>query len=197
MNFLAHAYLSFNHPEILVGNMISDFVKGKKKFGYSKGIQQGIHLHRQIDNFTDTHEATREARTFLKPAVGLYSGAFVDVAYDRFLANDKSEFTEVLLQRHTARTYAVLNEYLEVLPPVFSAMLPHMENKNWLYNYRSLSGIQRSFEGVAKRASYLHSSTEVFGLFQEHYLLLQKCYNEFFPFVKAFTILELEHLNPS
>ena len=31
MNYLAHAYLSFNDPEILVGNMISDFVKGKKK----------------------------------------------------------------------------------------------------------------------------------------------------------------------
>ncbi len=34
MNYLAHAYLSFNDPEILVGNMISDFVKGKKKFDY-------------------------------------------------------------------------------------------------------------------------------------------------------------------
>lgn len=30
MNYLAHAYLSFDEPEILVGNMISDFVKGKK-----------------------------------------------------------------------------------------------------------------------------------------------------------------------
>lgn len=34
MNYLAHAYLSFNDPEILVGNLISDFVKGKKKFDY-------------------------------------------------------------------------------------------------------------------------------------------------------------------
>jgi len=30
MNYLAHAYLSFDHEEILVGNLISDFVKGKK-----------------------------------------------------------------------------------------------------------------------------------------------------------------------
>ncbi|MBK7121978.1 MAG: hypothetical protein IPH68_03715 [Chitinophagaceae bacterium] len=29
MNYLAHAYLSFNDPEILLGNMISDYIKGK------------------------------------------------------------------------------------------------------------------------------------------------------------------------
>lgn len=30
MNYLAHAFLSFNHQPILTGNMISDFVKGKQ-----------------------------------------------------------------------------------------------------------------------------------------------------------------------
>ena len=30
MNYLAHAYLSFGDPGILTGNMISDFVKGKR-----------------------------------------------------------------------------------------------------------------------------------------------------------------------
>jgi acyl carrier protein phosphodiesterase len=43
MNYLAHAYLSFNDPEILVGNMISDFVKGKKKFD-SPRYQAGSHF---------------------------------------------------------------------------------------------------------------------------------------------------------
>ena len=57
MNFLAHAYLSFNEPEIWVGNMISDFVKGQKKLEYPEGIQTGIQIHRNIDEFTDTHES--------------------------------------------------------------------------------------------------------------------------------------------
>src|SRR3954454_5971388 len=116
MNFLAHSYLSFNHPEILVGNMISDFVKGRKKFNYSSGIQQGIHLHRQIDTFTDEHATTKEARQFLKPAVGLYSGAFVDVAYDHFLANDTNEFTDTSLRHQAANTYNILSSYYDVLP---------------------------------------------------------------------------------
>jgi acyl carrier protein phosphodiesterase len=76
MNYLAHAYLSFNEPEILAGNMISDFVKGKKKFDYSLTIQQGIALHRAIDQFTDFHPVTQEAKSYFKKDYRLYSGAF-------------------------------------------------------------------------------------------------------------------------
>jgi len=64
MNYLAHAYLSFNVPSILVGNMISDFVKGSSKLGYPVSIQKGIMLHRDIDAFTDTHPATAKAKDF-------------------------------------------------------------------------------------------------------------------------------------
>ena len=62
MNYLAHAYLSFNIPEILVGNLISDFVKGKRKLDYPPGIRTGITLHRAIDTFTDTHPAIRDVK---------------------------------------------------------------------------------------------------------------------------------------
>jgi len=194
MNFLAHAYLSFNHSEILVGNMISDFVKGKKKFNYPSGIQQGIMLHRQIDAFTDAHEATKEAAKFLKPAVGLYAGAFVDVVYDHFLANDINEFTDASLYNCTISTYDILAKHYEILPAAFQSMLPYMQSQNWLYNYKSLTGTKRSFDGVVRRASYLYSSNEVFDLFQQHYTSLQTCYNAFFPSLKAFSISQVELL---
>ena len=85
--------------------MISDFVKGKKKFEFSQGIQKGISLHRAIDVFTDEHPATKEAKQYLKAAVGLYSGAFVDVVYDHFLASDEKEFSDSNLQTFSAQTY--------------------------------------------------------------------------------------------
>lgn len=194
MNFLAHAFLSFNHPEILVGNMISDFVKGRKKFDYSEGVQQGITLHRYIDMFTDEHEVTKEAKKYLKPAVGLYAGAFVDVAYDHFLANDPNQFTDASLHDEAKNTYSILWKYNEVLPVKFQNMLPFMQAQNWLYNYKSLTGTQNSFGGVVRRASYLYSSIEVFNLFQKHYYSLQKCYTDFFPFVKEFSILQFKQL---
>ena len=68
MNYLAHAYLSFGEPDILIGNMISDFIKGKKQFDYLLPVQKGIQLHRAIDEFTDFHAVTKEAKQLLKPA---------------------------------------------------------------------------------------------------------------------------------
>jgi len=81
MNFLAHAYLSFEMPEILVGNLISDFVKGRKKFDYSLPIQHGISLHRSIDHFTDTHPVTAEAKSLFKADYRLYAGAFMIISW--------------------------------------------------------------------------------------------------------------------
>lgn len=186
MNFLAHAYLSFNDEETLVGNMISDFVKGKKKLDFSVGIQRGIALHRAIDAFTDQHPATREAKKYLQEAVGLYSGPFVDIIYDHFLASDDKEFAEDHLEEFCRATYKTLNEYSAVLPLPFSAMLPFMTSQNWLYNYKNLWGTERSFGGLARRAQYLQSEKEAFASFLLHYSSLQKCYNDFFPSVKEY-----------
>jgi acyl carrier protein phosphodiesterase len=194
MNFLAHSYLSFQQPEILIGNMISDFVKGRKKFDYSAAIQKGIQLHRDIDTFTDDHPASKEAKLFLKPAVGLYSGAFIDVVYDHFLALDQQQFMQADLQEHCINTYKVLNENNHALPAKFQLMLPYMTSQNWLFNYQHLWGIENSFGGVARRAIYLNSSSEVFELFKDNYNELQKCYNEFFPQVKTFAFTELQRL---
>src|ERR1700741_1079613 len=94
MNYLAHAYLSFNNSDILTGNMINDYVKGKKKFDYTEGIQKGMTLHRAIDTFTDEHPAIKKAKEFFKADYRLYAGAFVDIVLDHFLAKDENEFED-------------------------------------------------------------------------------------------------------
>ncbi len=189
MNYLAHAYLSFNIPEVLAGNMISDFVKGKKQFDYSKNIQIGIQLHRAIDTFTDAHAITKHAKQYLQPAVGAYSGAFVDVVYDHFLANDTTQFsTNIVLQQFANTTYASLTSLAHLLPERFVNMLPSMQQHNWLYNYQYLHGIDNSFKSVTRKAKYLSSSENCFKLFEANYVALEKCYNQFFPEVKEMAI---------
>lgn len=153
MNYLAHAYLSFNDPGILVGNMISDFVKGRKQYDYPEAIQKGIRLHRLIDSFTDQHPATREAKSIFKPAVGAYAGAFIDVVYDHFLAKDEAELAEPELQRFAEQVYAQLTDHHHLLPEKFAGMLPYMRTQNWLYHYRSEYGIEKSFGGLVRRAA--------------------------------------------
>ncbi|MBK7561153.1 MAG: DUF479 domain-containing protein [Chitinophagaceae bacterium] len=194
MNYLAHAYLSFGHPELLTGNMISDFVKGKKKFTYPPSIQQGIMLHRAIDTLTDTHEATREAKEIFRPHYRLYSGAFVDVVYDHFLATDSTEFSEQSLLDFSQQVYASLDKQVEWLPERFAGMFPFMKEHNWLFHYRTRWGTGKSLGGVVRRAAYLTESETAFQLFEEHYQLLGDCYRHFWASVKPFARNQFEML---
>ncbi len=197
MNLLAHAYLSFNHADILAGNMISDYVKGKKKFGYPIGIQKGIILHRTIDEFTDHHPVTQTAKQFFKDEYRLYAGAFVDVLYDHFLANDIHQFNdEKALGIFCNETYVSLQANAALLPETFSKMLPYMQSQNWLYNYRFKEGIKKGFEGLVRRAAYLTESDVAFTIFNNEYSNLKICYDDFFPQLKQFAIQQLKELNP-
>ncbi len=195
MNLLAHAHLSFNEPQIVVGNMISDFVKGKKQYDYPALIYKGITLHRAIDNFTDTHQATREIKLIFRPQYRLYAGAFTDVVYDHFLANDTAAFaTENHLKDFTAATYNTLRNYSAVLPENFKQMLPHMIEHDWLYNYRFTGGIEQSFKGLVRRAAYLKESDIAFALFNQHYETIKLLYTLFYPQLKMFAAHQLQHL---
>jgi len=197
VNYLAHAYLSFGHPEITVGNLISDFVKGKKKFGYPDAIRQGITLHRDIDNFTDSSLATKKAKEIFRPAYRLYSAAFTDVAYDHFLATDVNEFPEDSLQRFSQSVYAVLDSYRDWLPDNFARMFPYMKSQDWLYNYRTMRGIQNSFEGLVRRSAYLSESRTASILFEQNYAYLQACYHELIAEIKPFAKQRLKELMAS
>jgi acyl carrier protein phosphodiesterase len=195
MNFLAHAFLSFNDPDILTGNMISDFVKGKRKFDYPVSIQNGIYLHRQIDNFTDFHPATARAKKFFRPHYRLYSGAFVDVVYDHFLATDQKQFNlNNPLENFTQTTYLLLEKNAFYFPGHFQNIFPYMRSQNWLYEYRLREGIRKSFAGLSYRARYLNESDVAFEVFNVHYDELKNCYDSFFPELKSYTLSILNNL---
>ncbi len=185
MNYLAHAYLSFGNPNILVGNMISDFIKGKKQYDYELFIQNGIKLHRSIDSFTDDHPVTKQMKQIFKPAYGLYAGAFTDIAYDYFLANDAGEFNSpLILKEFTTSTYEILERNIYKTPTVFQQMFPYMKSQDWLYNYRYEWGIQKSFAGLVRRAKYITESETAFKIFEENIPFIQTYYDEFFPLLK-------------
>jgi acyl carrier protein phosphodiesterase len=194
MNYLAHAYLSFGIPEITVGNLISDFVKGRKKLDYPPMIQKGIALHRAIDNFTDTHDTVRQAKAVFKDAYRLYAGPLVDVAFDHFLANDPLIFSEESLKVFAQKTYEQVSAHQQHLPEPFGRFFYYMRTQDWLFNYRYKQGILNSFAGLSRRAAYMGSADEAGRLFEEHYEELQTCYTTYFPLLQEFALRTLQQL---
>lgn len=185
MNYLAHAYLSFGDAELLAGNMLSDFIKGKKRFSYPERIQNGIILHRAIDEFTDNHPVTATAKQFFKPIYGLYAAPFTDIAYDHFLATDETIFKGDELSQFANTTYRVLQQFEGWFPPVFVGVFHYMQLHNWLYGYKYTEGIFRSFNGLVRRAKYMDDAQPACGIFIKYYDELKDCYSKFFPELKA------------
>lgn len=177
MNYLAHSILSFTNGQ-LVGNMIADFIKNNERENFPLDIQEGIKLHRAIDTFTDSHPAVSEAKKIFSPLVRLYSGAFVDVAFDYYVAH---LYTEKELKLHSKRVYMILWENERCLPENYKKMLVRMEHDDWLTNYREEQGIQFSMQNVLHKAKYLDKDLKVFDIFLENKNELQKCFDNFFP----------------
>lgn len=196
MNYLGHALLSFGKPEILAGNMIGDYVKGKQILEtFPAGIKQGIMLHRKIDAFADTHPATLKAKNLFRPDYRLYAGAFVDSMYDHFLANDPHYFArEQDLATFAQEVYQSLEQQKQWLPQSFQEMLPHMVSHNWLYNYRTLKGMQNSFKGLVRRAKYLESSDKAYEILVSHYYELNQHYFDFIDDISEYVKNELNQM---
>lgn len=177
MNYLAHSFLTFSDEQI-VGQFLEDFIPNRDRFSYPLKMQEGITLHREIDTFTDAHPELRDAKKLFSPLVRLYSGAFVDVSMDYFLANSLSE---VVLSAHTKRVYLVLRKFEEFLPERLLRMLDGMEKDNWLYNYREDLGIKYSMQNVLNKAKYLDKNLAVYDVFLNNKPQLQKHFDAFFP----------------
>ena len=188
MNFLAHAVLSFGVDELLAGNILSDFIKGKKKDDFPLGIRAGIELHRAIDSFTDDHPINKEAKRIFMPTYRLYASSVLDIVYDYFVATDDAEWEEKTLENFSLGVYASLGKFSNYFPPAFSNLFPYMKSENWLLNYREDMGILKSLGGLKRRALYITEVETAFRIFLDEKEFLRNQYNRFFPELKAFAL---------
>jgi acyl carrier protein phosphodiesterase len=155
VNFLAHAYLSFGDKDVLLGNLIADFVKGKQIEKYSHEVRKGIFLHRAIDAFTDQHLLVKEAQAFLKPTYLRYSTVITDMYFDHFLANSWEKYHEMPLEVFAKNTYQILKSNISILPEKFIPALTYMEKDDWLSSYAKPEGIQKALTNMAKRTRFV------------------------------------------
>lgn len=187
MNFLAHLYLSGDDPEVMVGNFIGDFVKGRKvRERFRPGIAAGIELHRAIDEFTDAHPVVDRSKQRLRPELRHYSPVVADMFYDHFLAANWSRYHDMPLALYAASVYRLLESYYDLLPEGVKAMLPHMVGGNWLVGYARIEGIQRALSGMAARTPYESGMETATDILRADYASFKKDFTEFFPELENF-----------
>ena len=151
MNFLAHLYLSQNNTNIMIGNFIADHIRGNHYEGFSKEIQQGIFLHREIDTFTDAHTIVRKSKRRLHKRYRHYDGVIIDIFYDYFLAKNWANYSVIPLDVYTKSVYHLFDNISSELPKKSQQFIAYMIEYNILYNYQFKEGIAKVLNGMNHR----------------------------------------------
>ena len=175
--------------------MIGDYIKGNEALtALPEGIRKGVRLHRLIDSYTDAHPAVNKCKTYFREDYRLYAGAFVDAMFDHFIANDPQCFeSETRLLTFTQDTYRNIDTNLSILPEKFQNVFLYMKSENWLYQYRTLKGIEKSFGGLVRRAKYLETDEQsAFRTLVTNFYTLNQFYYEFIDDIKGYVNKELQ-----
>lgn len=181
MNYLAHLYLAHDNPEVLIGSLLGDFVKGSFQHQYTPEIRKGIALHRQVDSYTDSHPVIQASKRLVTPERRRFAGIMVDLFCDHFLAKHWSQYSSTSLEAFSQHVYHTLLESQELLPPRLRQILPVMMEQNWLLSYQELRSIDRALNRISgrlKRQNRLINSAEEL---EQNYGLFAQNFHSFFP----------------
>lgn len=191
MNHLAHAYLSGTNPQVLMGNLMGDFVKGAISETLHEDIQRGVRLHRLIDSYTDTHPVFHRSRERLEPPFRRYAGILVDIFYDHFLSRYWSQYSERPLPEYAQDIYRLLEEHRVLLPEKMNRFVSYMVSNDVLVAYGNIDAVAQVLHGMSHRMS--HNNPLAAGVYelQRNYDAFRGDFEEFFPGVVQYAATTL------
>ena len=185
MNFLAHLFLSGADPELLVGNLLGDFVKGRLDGHFPAGIERGIRLHRRIDSFAGRNPHFLQSKRRLDVSFGHYRGVLVDLFYDHFLAVQWDEYADVPLHPFLSWARGIVLEYEENLPERLARVVPVIFAE-LLPSYLEVKGIERALQRMSARIARPNPLGEGGAELRRHYEGLSDDFRKFLPELQGF-----------
>tara|TARA_Y100000589_G_scaffold326235_1_gene365629 strand:+ start:8551 stop:9117 length:567 start_codon:yes stop_codon:yes gene_type:complete len=185
VNYLGHLVLSGNDNEVLFGNFIADAVKGNDYLDFSKKVQEGILLHRFIDNFTDTNSHYLAGKRRFYEGFPKMGGVVNDIIYDYLLWQYELNTKSLNLEKEIIRYYNVLDRLKNEMPTKIRFMYRYMKRDDWLNNYKNEKGIKRALHGIGRRINYSNDLEKSFEVYKMNELSFNKEFNAFFQDIKS------------
>ena len=153
MNYLVHLYLSGSDPDVQLGGLMGDFVKGPIPSHFPPKIALGLQLHRRIDSLAQSSPHTRRSRQRLDCKFGHGRGIIIDIFYDHFLAAHWLDYSPSPLESYAADIYRLLQTSHQQLPEGLQQVAPRMIEYNWLVSYQHREVVGRALHRIAQRLS--------------------------------------------
>ena len=152
MNWLAHIFLSHNNIDFQIGNYLADPLKGKVWDNANSEIILGMHVHKIIDSYTDSHTVFKQSKERLGKG-GLLKSVVIDLTYDYLLTKNWHLFCNTPINEFLQHFYCQAYSRLPSLPQHANAPLKRMIDFDLLNKYQTLEQLNQAFQRVDKRLS--------------------------------------------
>ena len=165
MNYLAHAFLSNNNENLLIGNFIADHMRGNNFKNYPAEVIEGIYLHRRIDSFTDAHVEFKKTKRVFYEGFEKHSGILVDIYFDHLLAKNFEKYHPQKLQHFSSAVYETYKKNLYLMPQSSERFLNYVLQNNIYTSYSLVEGIEKVLFHLSHRINHnvsLQNSVSIF-----------------------------------
>ena len=152
MNWLAHVFLSENHIEHQLGNLLADPLKGRAFDGATPMFKKGLQTHLNIDTFTDAHPLVRQSKRRLEGKKYL-KGVVIDIVYDHLLTKHWTKYSSKDFTQFTAKFREEAPLQIELFPKEAKRIINRVVEIKLLSSYADLEGLGEGFKRIDKRLS--------------------------------------------
>ncbi|MCB0599907.1 MAG: DUF479 domain-containing protein [Saprospiraceae bacterium] len=181
MNYLAHLLLSREYPEEMVGNFLTDMLTWQEQQALAGGYMDGMMMHRQIDAYTDRHEAVRECIRLIRGTQGKYAPVVVDILFDYLIARHWFTYYKEPLELFVLEVYGILSTHRTAMSERIWYRVERMIHANWLVQYTTKEGLEFVFERLQSRTRFENNLQLAVRDFMDQYDLFEARFNQFFP----------------
>jgi len=152
VNWLAHVALSPPDAEHQLGNLLADFLRGRRWPNMSPQLLAGLQLHQRIDAFTDSHPCWRQSRDRLGEN-GILRGIVVDVVYDHMLTRHWKNFASQSMRDFLDEFYSEAGRLKSDLPEDTAAFVESVIRSDRLGRYGEVEWVEGAFSRIDDRLS--------------------------------------------
>ncbi|MFT5659274.1 MAG: acyl carrier protein phosphodiesterase [Gammaproteobacteria bacterium] len=194
MNYFAHLYLSQPTVASTVGNLLGDFAKGVVVGDLPQAVLVGLHNHRAVDRFTDTHPVVKDLIQLFSQRRRRFGGIALDVYFDHLLMKHWSRFDERPLDEAIETCYRRMQLGQDLMP---SAHMVTTTSKivsyDWFGSYRDIQSVAMALDRIAARIRFGNHFEHAIEEIEQHQNVIEQGFLEFFPqLVRHVQLLELE-----
>lgn len=193
MNWLAHLQLADLAGADLAASLLPDLVNVTTLSNLSDQQKIAIQLHQAIDRFTDAHPVVKRSKTLISPPYRRFAGILVDMFYDYCLSQVWAQYHPTPLDHFIAQSYTALLQNLSSTPEKAHRPLRYLVEQNWLGEYQTLQGIERSLQRVSQRFKRpTHLSPALIDLREQENTFIQE-FQIFYPDLLTHSKQSLKH----